>query len=73
MLTRTQQPLAGTGPQVVLYLYANNLVELRNELIQAGQTPGEITYPDYLPKGEFSITDPDGYCLMVAQKDLETP
>ena len=33
----------------------------------------EISYPDYLPKGEFRIDDPDGYCVMVAQAGPNTP
>jgi len=24
-------------------------------------------YPDYMPKGEIRVEDPDGYCLLVGQ------
>ncbi len=58
---------------VVLYLYAANLVELRQELIAANGKVSEITYPEYLPKGEFQTHDPDGYTVMVAQSFEDTP
>jgi len=25
----------------------------------------ELTYPDYMPKGELRVADPDGYCLLI--------
>jgi hypothetical protein len=28
-----------------------------------------ITYPDYMPKGEIRVEDPDGYCLLIGQSD----
>ena len=55
------------------YLYAADLVSLREKLIAAGLKPGPITYPDYLPKGEFEIKDPDGHTLMLAQSDTDIP
>jgi hypothetical protein len=68
MLTRGERT-AG----LVLYLYARDLKGLREELIQAGQNPGPIKYPEYLPEGEFQILDPDGCCVMIAQSGPETP
>jgi hypothetical protein len=61
------------NPGTLYYLYASNLVSLREKLIAAGLKPGPITYPDYLPKGEFEIKDPDGHTLMLAQSDTDTP
>jgi catechol 2,3-dioxygenase-like lactoylglutathione lyase family enzyme len=63
--------LANRG--TLYYLYAANLVSLREKLIAAGLEPGTITYPDYLPKGECRIQDPDGHTLMLAQSDTDTP
>jgi len=60
-------------PGFVLYFYATNLVALREELIQAGEAPGPIGYPDYLPKGEMRLLDPDGDCLMITQNAHDTP
>jgi len=63
--------LANSG--TLYYLYAADLVALREKLIAAGFVPGPITYPDYLPKGEFKIKDPDGHTLMLAQNNTDTP
>jgi hypothetical protein len=73
MLTRSDRAIDGSAQATVLYLYATNLVALREELINAGQKPGPIRYPDYLPKGEFDLNDPDGYKLMIAQNFEDTP
>jgi hypothetical protein len=73
MLTRSECVIDPAGPMILLYLYATNLVGLREELVRAGQTPGSIRYPDYLPKGELQLVDPDGYCLMIAQSASDTP
>ena len=29
----------------------------------------EATHPDYMPKGELRVADPDGYCLLIGQDD----
>jgi catechol 2,3-dioxygenase-like lactoylglutathione lyase family enzyme len=58
---------------VVLYLYAADLVALRQQLIEQGISAGAITYPEYLPKGEFKLHDPDGYTVMVGQSYEESP
>jgi len=46
---------------------------LREELLAQGLAASEITYPPYLPEGEFRLEDPDGYTLMIAQSGQETP
>jgi len=58
---------------VVFYLYALDLIGMRDELLGKGFAPSEITYPEYLPEGEFRLEDPDGYTLMIAQSGQETP
>jgi hypothetical protein len=73
MLTRSDCAIEPSAQRVLFYLYATNLVALREELVGAGQSPGPIHYPDYLPKGELQLHDPDGYCLMIAQNDNDTP
>jgi len=59
--------------RVVLYLYAGDLVALRQQLVVGGLTVGAITYPWYLPKGEFELHDPDGYTVMVGQSCEASP
>jgi catechol 2,3-dioxygenase-like lactoylglutathione lyase family enzyme len=73
MFTRSQQAIDPRVRGVLFYLYANDLPGLREQLVTAGQSPGPIEYPEYLPEGEFSIQDPDGYCLMLAQSTSDTP
>jgi hypothetical protein len=73
MLSRSEREIDRAARGVLLYLYATDLVSLRAELVLAGKNPGQIQYPDYLPKGEFAIQDPDGYRLMLAQSDSDTP
>jgi catechol 2,3-dioxygenase-like lactoylglutathione lyase family enzyme len=58
---------------VLFYLYAQNLKGLRQELLANGLSASEISYPEYLPEGEFRLQDPDGYTLMIAQSGKETP
>lgn len=72
MLTCTDllKPIA---QDVLFYLYTADLIALRETLIAQGLKPGEIACPEYLPKGEFRIDDPDGYCLMIAQAAEDTP
>lgn len=73
MLSRSDGVIEPASPRILFYLYASNLVALREELVSVGQSPGPIRYPDYLPKGEFQLPDPDGYHLMIAQSDDDTP
>ena len=58
---------------VTLYLYATDLVTLRQKLIDAGVNVSEISYPEYLPKGEFATHDPDQYTIMIAQSYENSP
>jgi hypothetical protein len=73
MLTRSDCPIEPAAQRILFYHYATNLVALREELVRAGQSPGTIQYPEYLPKGELQLHDPDGYCLMIAQSNSDTP
>jgi catechol 2,3-dioxygenase-like lactoylglutathione lyase family enzyme len=73
MLACTEEAVDAKAQQALFYLYATDLVALREALKAAGLNPGEICYPPYLPKGEFAVKDPDGYLLMVAQSDDDTP
>ena len=72
MLVRGKEQSASEQP-VVLYLYAADLVALRQQLIGMQINVSAITYPEYLPKGEFELRDPDGYTVMVAQSYEGSP
>lgn len=73
MLTRTGRPLNPSAQDVLFYLYASDLEALRGQLLAAGIGASAISYPEYLPKGEFRVQDPDGYTLMIAQSTTDTP
>jgi catechol 2,3-dioxygenase-like lactoylglutathione lyase family enzyme len=73
MLTRTGRPIDAGAQDVLFYLYAAELPALRDQLLAAGITAGAISYPEYLPRGEFRVQDPDGYVLMIAQSTADTP
>ena len=73
MLTAAQCAIAIEAQEVLFYLYATDLPGLRDRLLEAGVTAGEISYPDYMPEGEFRVGDPDGYTLMIAQAGEGTP
>ena len=73
MLSRGDRPPQPETPDVLFYFYAADLAALREKLLREGLAPGEIAYPEYLPKGEFPLQDPDGYYLMLAQSADDTP
>ena len=73
MLTRSARTIDASAQEVLFYLYAADLKSLRSSLLAKGVNCGEITYPDYLPNGEFRLQDPDGYTLMIAQSAADTP
>jgi catechol 2,3-dioxygenase-like lactoylglutathione lyase family enzyme len=73
MITRSECAIDAKAQEVLFYLYATDLVALRNRLMAEGAKVSEINHPEYLPEGEFRTADPDGYCLMVAQSGPNTP
>lgn len=73
MVTRSDCAIDAGAQEVLFYLYVANLPAMRETLRANGAEPGDITYPDYLPNGEFCVRDPDGYTLMVAQSSPDTP
>ena len=73
MLTRSECAIDAHAQEVLFYLYAVDLPALRSHLLASGVDASEIEYPDYLPKGEIRVLDPDGYRLMIAQAGENTP
>ncbi len=61
------------GKTVLFYLYVRDMKLLREELLGKGIGASDVTYPPYLPEGEFRVVDPDGYTLMIAQSGEDTP
>jgi hypothetical protein len=52
---------------VLFYLYSDDLPGFRARLISEGLPVGEIRDGTPGPRQELAMSDPDGYCLMVAQ------
>ena len=67
MFARASEPVIASHRAVLFYLYATDLVVLREHLLAHGIRVSAITYPDYMPKGEMRVEDPDGYCLLIGQ------
>ena len=69
MLVRSARPMNADAQDVLFYLYAADVVAYRSELAARGVKVSELSYPEYGPAGEFGMSDPDGYCLLVGQGD----
>ena len=72
MIAGASAPIHAHEQAVLFYLYARDLAALRDHLVAHGATPGAIVDGTPGPRQEMRVTDPDGYCLMVAQIDDET-
>ncbi|HEY7982127.1 MAG TPA: hypothetical protein VID19_11655 [Candidatus Eremiobacteraceae bacterium] len=48
-------------------MYVADVIALRKRLTAVGITVTDVTYPDYMPKGEIGVVDPDGYCVLIGQ------
>ena len=67
MLTRASEPVVAEQQAVLFYLYADQLLTLRERLIANHANVSDVTYPGYMPKGEIRVEDPDGYVLLIGQ------
>ena len=69
MLVRSARAMSPGVHDVFFYLYAADVVAYRDEVAARGVKVGSLTYPVYMPEGEFRVDDPDGYCLLIGQSD----
>jgi hypothetical protein len=69
MLARASEPIDASQQAVLFYFYSPDLISLREHLLASAVNVSAITYPDYMPKGEIRIEDPDGYVLLIGQGD----
>jgi catechol 2,3-dioxygenase-like lactoylglutathione lyase family enzyme len=67
MLTRALEPAVAGQHSVLFYLYSPDLVVLRDHLLANRVNVSPITYPEYMPKGEICLKDPDGYTVLIGQ------
>lgn len=68
MLARHDGPIDAARQGVLFYLYSDDLAGLREHLRANGATPSEIADGSPGPSEEMRVDDPDGYCLMIAQR-----
>jgi len=85
MFAQADCPIDDQLQGVLLYLYSDDVRALRAHLLacglrNAGRPDGpmkaeaqgvlfEITTPEYMPAGELRVHDPDGYCLLIGQRE----
>lgn len=69
MLERGDQPVDPAGQGVLFYLYTRDLHALQAHLRAHGQPAGAIRDGTPGPRQEMRLRDPDGYVLMVAQRE----
>lgn len=69
MLAFATDPIVPGEQRVLFYLYTDDVAMAQASFRDAGLNPGEITKPFYAPRGEFQLTDPDGYVLMITHTD----
>jgi hypothetical protein len=72
MLERASAPIDPHQQAVLFYLYADDVDGLRDHLIAQGLPVGPIRDGRPGPEREISISDPDGYCLMIAESTGQT-
>jgi hypothetical protein len=65
MLAQASEPVDPEKQAVLFYVYCPDVAAFRRMLIDAGVDAGPIQSPFYAPRGEFRVTDPDGYVLMI--------
>ena len=66
MVAQASHPVEAEKQAALFYLYVPDVAAFRAELLERGLHPGEIQNPFYAPRGEFRVTDPDGYALMIS-------
>lgn len=67
MLARAEERVEPAAQAVLWYVWAPDVLGLREELASAGVAVGEVEHPFYMPAGEFRVEDPDGYVLLIGQ------
>lgn len=86
MLAAASAPIAAGEQAVLFYLYTRDLASLRSRLLAGGLADGgvfcgfpsarrrvvfAISHPPYMAEGEMRVVDPDGYCLLIGQCELQ--
>ncbi len=65
MLAQASEPVDPEKQAILFYVYCDDVQAFRSTLLGVGVEAGPMQYPFYAPRGEFRVTDPDGWVLMV--------
>ena len=65
MAAQACEPVDPRQQAVLFYLYCDDVAAMRLNLQAVGVAAGPIVTPPHAPRGEFRVTDPDGYSLMI--------
>jgi hypothetical protein len=65
MFVRAERLIDAPAQAVMLCMYTPDLAGFREQLLANGVAVPPIVYPEYMPSGEFDITDSDGYHIAV--------
>ncbi|HXE90772.1 MAG TPA: VOC family protein [Terriglobales bacterium] len=65
MFLRAEEEVDPSAQAVFLYMYTPDLAGLREHLLAIGVRVPPIKHPPYMPSGEITIADPDGYTIFV--------
>jgi hypothetical protein len=66
MFLRAEEPVDASSHSMLLCMYTPDLIELREQLLAGGIKVSPIRRPEYMPSGEISLADPDGYAILVS-------
>jgi catechol 2,3-dioxygenase-like lactoylglutathione lyase family enzyme len=63
MFLLAERPVDASVQSILLAMYTPDLTGLREHLLANGVKAPPITYPDYMPSGQITLRDPDGYIV----------
>jgi catechol 2,3-dioxygenase-like lactoylglutathione lyase family enzyme len=66
MLSAADEPVIASQQAILFYAYTADVSRMREHLLASGVAASPIQYPFYNPRGEFRVSDPDGYVVMIA-------
>ena len=65
MLALANEPVVSSQQAVLFYVYCEDVAASRASFVSNGVAAGPIEHPFWAPRGEFRVTDPDGFVVMV--------
>jgi hypothetical protein len=63
MFAKASHPVVASEQAILFFVYCDDVAGMRAALETAGVAVGPIERPFYSPRGEFRVSDPDGYGL----------